>query len=142
MQQLKGHLSPKAPQEKRVALPGDSRPEGHEGARHEREGCRQQAPRRQLDLSVCWNVFPLGASSQVPALNRGHGLPRQVGFFLPSYCPQVTAINSPDSLTTRPPDSASDEFSYFQRRYDFQFSPQFGYKSLNFRLTLANTPER
>lgn len=67
--------------------------------------------------------------------------PRQaVSGWLPQ-CPQVTAAHSPDFSTPQPPDSASDEFSYFQRKYNFQFSPQFGYRRMNFKLILVNTPE-
>lgn len=47
-------------------------------------------------------------------------------------------MNTPDAFTTWPSDSTSDEFSYFQRKYDFQFSPKFRYKSLKFQ-TLVDT---
>lgn len=56
------------------------------GARQ--EGCRWQAPQR--GERACWDAFPPGAASLVPALNRGRVcLPGQAVSVLPPQCPQV-----------------------------------------------------
>lgn len=143
MEKLEGCLSPKASQEKRSSLPGDSKAEGREQDRKGRQGCRWRAPWHQVGLPVHWNVFLPGAAAQMPALNNRTASHAASFFFPPIVSPkrQWLSTNSPDSLITRPPDSTSDWFSYFQRKYDFQVSLQFRYKSLNFNLTLVNTPE-
>lgn len=85
LQKLKGHLSSKAPQEKRGALPGDSRAGGQEQERRETgAGGRLPAP---AGPPVCWNVSPPGAASQVPALNRGAWSPQAGRFFPPIVLP-------------------------------------------------------
>lgn len=124
MEKLEGCLSPKASQEKRLS------PRRFQGrgtrARQERKAGVQAAgpvapggPASALECIPSRNCLS-DASSEQP-----HSLPRSEFFFPPIVSPkrQWLSTNSPDSLITRPPDSTSDWFSYFQRKYDFQVSP-------------------
>lgn len=110
MEKLEGHLSPKASQEKRGSFPGDYKAEGQG---ENRRGRVQEAG----PLAPGGPASPLGrVPSQMPALNRKHGLPSREFFSSHYITHKVTAINSADSLITWPPDSTSDWFSYLQRK--------------------------